>query len=197
MLTLGWSDFAKRNHLRSSGHSYTSLSYAEVVERVLKNWSQAIPGTGETTLERKVLVPVDPQGFFCPPRVPLVPGMQVQAEIRFRQEGEDPFVLTYVTEDEARRLQVFQEVSAKQVNVVCYNAEALLENGGSRSTDCDWEIVCLLASSGESQPMEPLTMARNFLEKTGGTKSIYTAEQFAESIYYWSTQRGISVRLRE
>ncbi len=35
-------------------------------------------------------------------------------------------------------------------------------------------------------PMHPLTMARNYLVKKGGTKGRYTAAQFAEAIWYWS-----------
>ena len=41
--------------------------------------------------------------------------------------------------------------------------------------------------------MPPVTMARNMLEKEGGTKSVYTAEEFAEAIYYWSQR----IRIKE
>ena len=34
--------------------------------------------------------------------------------------------------------------------------------------------------------MDPVTMARNFLEKPGGTFAPYTAQQFAEAIWFWS-----------
>jgi hypothetical protein len=90
------------------------------------------------------------------------------------------------------------EVPAKRVDVVCYSAEALLENNGTRThLDCNWEIVCLLASTGEKEPMLPLAMARNYLEMPGGTKGEYTAKEFAEAIYYWSSKRGVKVRLEE
>jgi hypothetical protein len=35
--------------------------------------------------------------------------------------------------------------------------------------------------------MDPMTMARNFLVLEGGTKGDFTAQQFAESIVFWST----------
>lgn len=193
-ITLGWSNFGLKNNARNSGNSYSDLSPDKIIERVLDNWNKAVPGSGETTLERKILVPVDPEGFFCPPRALLIPGMEVKAEVKLRQQGEDPSVETYVTEEEARRHNALVEIPAKRVDVVCYSAEALLENNGERSTDCDWEIVCLLASQ-DKEPMLPLAMARNYLEKPGGTKGEYSAKEFAEAIYYWSSQRGIKVRL--
>jgi hypothetical protein len=45
--------------------------------------------------------------------------------------------------------------------------------------------------------MNPLAMARNFLEKPGGTKTFYSSKCFAESVYYWSCNKGIAVKLGE
>lgn len=194
-VTLGWSDFAIKNNSRSSGNSYSELSLDEITQLVLSNWHKATPGQGEVDLTRKILVPVDPSGFFCPPRAKLVVGMDVKCQIKTRQDGEDPFLETFVDEQEAIRHNALILDPAKRVDVVCYSAEALLDNNGSRTTSCDWEIVCLLASSGNIEPMLSLTMARNFLEMPGGTKSEYSAKEFAESIYYWSTKKGIKVKL--
>jgi hypothetical protein len=41
--------------------------------------------------------------------------------------------------------------------------------------------------------MHPLAMARNQLEKPGGTKGEYTAQQYAEAIWFHS-QKGIRIR---
>lgn len=195
-VTVDWSEFALKNNSRSSGNSYTELPLEDVVITVLDNWKHAKPGSGETGLDRKVLVPVPPRGFFCPPRARVVADLPLKAEVKFRQEGEDPYIETYAEEADARRLGVLEIIPAQRVEIVCYSAAALLENGGKRTTDAKWEIVCLLATTGEKEPMTPLTMARNFLEKTGGTKSVYTAQEFAESVYYWSSQRGVRVKLQ-
>jgi hypothetical protein len=69
-----------------------------------------------------------------------------------------------------------------------------LENGGTRTTDDEWEIVCLLASENEKEPMPPLTMARNYLAMAGGTKSVYTADEFAQAIWHHSTKGRVKVR---
>ena len=196
-MKLGWSNFALKNNARNSGNSYTTLSLRDVVDLVVANWSKAVPGQGETTLDRKILVPVPPEGFFCPPCANLVEGMELKSEAKFRQVGEDPYVETYVDEVEARRCDALLEVPASRVDVVCYSADALLENNGTRTyLDCDWEIVCLLASTGQKEPMLPLAMARNYLEMPGGTKGEYTAQEFAEAIYYWASKRGVKVRLQ-
>lgn len=193
--TLGWTNFALTNSTKAKGNSYTTLSNEEVVERVLAHWDRRTPGDGEgDCLDRKVLVPVDPEGFFLPPVAKLVMGMPVHAEVVKRQDHEDPFVQTFVAPQDAAKFGAEVEVPADFVQIVCYSHEALSENNEKPDTDCDWEIVCLLCSKGyKSEPMLPLAMARNMLEKPGGTKGVYTAQQFAEAIWYWS-QKGIRIR---
>jgi len=199
--TIGWSQFAIGRHTATSGNSYftTKLStaddHAEVILRVKDKWPLRKPGDGEgDCLDRKILVPVPPEHFYCPPRAKLVMGMPVQAEVVQRQEGEEPFVEKFVTPEDAEKFGAIVEIPAAFVDVVLYSAEALLENDGERSTDCDWEIVALLCSKDcKSEPMSPLTLARNFLEKPGGTKGDYTSQEFAEAIWYWA-KKGVKIR---
>jgi hypothetical protein len=77
-------------------------------------------------------------------------------------------------------------VPCKFAKVVLYSANELLKNDGERSSDADWEIVCIIASDVENEPMHPLAMARNQLEMPGGTPRSYTAEEYAQAIWYWS-----------
>lgn len=75
---------------------------------------------------------------------------------------------------------------AKHVSIVLYRADVLAENN-ERETDAEWEIVCIKArTSDEEEPMDPYTMARNFLHLKGGTKGDFSAEDFAKSILYWN-----------
>jgi hypothetical protein len=194
--TIGWSDFAKKQHTPESGNSFTTLDALSVVGLVLLCWDARVPGAGEKDLSRKVLVPLPEYTYeyFRCPRVELTPDLPLKARVAQRQEGEDYYVETYVDGDEADRLGIELKYSpVTSVNVVCYSKEALLDNGGTRSTNCDWEIVCLLASGRKNEKMEPLTMARNYLEKPGGTFTDYTAREFAEAIYEHSTNRGVRV----
>ena len=200
-ITVGWSNFALKRHKPGAGYSYSNLVYGgkqirdEVCSLVMDNWKDAVPGDGETTLDRKVLVPVPPEGFFCPDRARIVKGMTIQAEITTRQDGEDPYVETFVYEGIAVLNRALIVTPAVRVKIVCYSADALLENNGERTTVDDWEIVSLNCDDGkESPPMPPLTMARNMLEKPGGTKSEYTAQEFADAVWWHSTQKTLRVK---
>ncbi len=189
---IGLSEFCRNYNDPKSGNSYTTLSDKELIACVEKNWDKRTPGTGETGIDRKVLVPVSGENFYCPPRIALTKDLPLKARVKYRQEGEDPYIEIYVTFEDAKKYG-YKDIPAVACNVVCYSAEALQENNGTRSTDCEWEIITILAqNSVELEPMLPLTMARNFLEKTGGTKSVYSAKEFAEAIYYHSN-RGVRV----
>jgi hypothetical protein len=190
--TVGWSDFALKFSAEGTGNSYMKHSPETVAELVREHWDTQIPGDGETDCSRKMLVIVPADNFFLPPKVELVEGLPVQAEVVKRQAHEDPYIETFVTPEDAAKFG-FIETPAVGVKIVLYSAEALSENDGERTTDCDWEIVCVLCDSGEQEPMAPLTMARNMLEKEGGTKSTYTAQEFAEAIYR-NSNRGVRVR---
>lgn len=192
--TIGWTNFARKQHTAASGNSYTDLSEDRVVQLVQENWDRRIPGSGEQTADRKALVPVPVEGFHCPPRAKLVDGLPVRAEVVRRQDGEEPYVETFVTLDDARRFNALEERNPGTVNIVVYSADALTENDGERDTNCDWEIVCVLCEEQGVAPMPPLVMARNFLEEAGGTKTDYTAREFAEAIWYNSTRKGVKVR---
>lgn len=191
--TIGWSDFAKGRNRKGTGYSYSILLDWEITKLVEYAWDKRQPGHGESDTSRKVVVPVGTHGcmgepWFYSPYVLLTEGMDaVQAKVMRRQPGEDIFVRNYISSFDANTFGLaLMPEPAKFVSIVCYSAEALLENNGTRSTDCEWEIVTIIASPVEREPMSPLTMARNQLEKAGGTKGTYTAEQYAESIYYWS-----------
>ncbi len=104
-------------------------------------------------------------------------GLDFHTKATRRQPGEDLYLSTTVFGDPS---------VTSDVGVVLYSKATLLENEGNLTApDNDWEIVALIKLN---EPMHPLTMARNFLEKSGGTKSVYTAEEFAQAIYFWSNK---------
>lgn len=195
MHTLGVTNFAFAHSTRDMGQSYSTLEWDEVIELVLKNWDKAKPGSGESDCSRKVLVPVPSEGFFCPVKAKIVMGMPVHAEVTRRQEHEDPFVDKFVMMQDAIDHDALIDEPAKTVDVVCFSRESLSENDEKPSTDCDWEIVTILATAQDKQePMAPLVMARNYLEKPGGTFTDYSAKAFAESIWFHSTKGTIRVK---
>lgn len=57
----------------------------------------------------------------------------------------------------------------------------------------EWELISINARpTVEEVPMHPLAMARNFLDKAGGTPASYTSKEFAEAIWYWSQRTMVA-----
>lgn len=199
-VSIGISGFAKKNSCEGTGNSFSTLPDHELIQLTQDHWRERIPGNGEgNSLDRKVLVPINPiitkdgkPCFFCAPRMLLQKNMPIRAKVVSRQEGEDLYVETFIETNDAIALG-FQYTPATNINIVCYSAEALLENGGTRSTDCDFEIVTILCSNGEQETMSSLTMARNMLEMPGGTKGEYSAMEFAQAIYK-NSRTGVKVK---
>ena len=182
-LPLGWSGFAAARHVPDGKHTWFAGPAAALLDRVRAGWPQRRPGAGRADLTQVVIVPVDPAGFVSS-TVRVDETTTLHAVYDRRQAHEEGFVrVTASGEREAVRY----------ASVVLYSADTLLENGGARSGDFAWEVVCLLAGPTADEPMDPLTMARNMLEKPGGTYCAYTAEEFAEAIWYWAGRASAHV----
>jgi len=176
---IGWSDFAiKQNKKRH--HSHFKGSHKQLLELVRKHWRKRKPGQGRTDTKQVVVVPIiEPNlhKLFGCPYGNIETATHLKAKVTRRRPYEDPYIEVH---GRGKSLPV------KFAKVVLYSADTLLENDGERSGDYDWEIVAILAGPIDKEPMSPLTMARNFLQATGGTYAPYTAWDFAYSIYYWS-----------
>ena len=206
--TIAWSDFARQRHRKGTSYSYFVGEESELINLIKIYWNKRVPGQGEQDLSRKVVVPLLPSKelsnflaedlskMFRGSSAKIKKGMKIKASVGQRQEGEDLFIATRLKKSWYRKL--LEKLTGNDgmespqfVSVVLYSREALLENDGEVSSDAEWEIVAIICSDVEKEPMRPLTMARNMLQKAGGTKSTYTAEEFAESIYYWSQRVSI------
>jgi Protein of unknown function (DUF3228) len=181
--TIGWSDFALGRYKPGTSHAYYTGSNEALLDLVQRYWDDRYPGAGREDLSKVVIVPLPPEGFVCG-TVQVDETSELSAELVRRQPHEEPYL--QVKARGPREAATF-------AGVVLYSADTLLENDGKRSGDCAWEIVCVLASPVRDEPIDPLTMARNMLEKPGGTYCDYTAQQFAESIWYWSRRAGVEV----
>lgn len=179
--SVAWSDFARARYRPGRGYSYFTGDEDELVARVREHWDRRVPGHGREDLEQVVLVPLPPERFVCG-TVRVGPETPLTATLRRRQAHEDGYIhVAAPGPGEA----------ARHAAVVLYSAATLLENGGRRSSEADWEIVSVQASPVADEPMRPLTMARNLLAKPGGTPARYTAEQFAAAIWYWAARCSV------
>ena len=176
MLTIAWNDFARERYLAAGSHTWFDGGEAALIDLVRAHWPDRRSGAGRDDLDQVVVVPVPPDRFHGT-TVLVSEETPLHANLDRRRSFEDSFIdITADAEPEP----------VAYAAVVLYSAAALEENDGRRSSDADWEVVCLLAAAVPEEPMDPVTMARNFLEKPGGTFAPYTAQQFAEAIDYWS-----------
>ena len=183
-LKLGWSDFARGRYARGGSHTWFAGGEHELLERVRAGWPRRRPGQGRDDLSQVVVVPVAAAGFVCS-TVLVEEDTPLTAELVRRQPHEEPYI---------RVLADGPREAAAHASVVLYSAATLEENGGARSGEFDWEVVALVAGPVADEPMDPLTMARNMLARPGGTPCAYTAEQFAEAVWYWSCRAAARPR---
>jgi hypothetical protein len=174
--SLAWSDFARARHVSGGKHTWFDGDETELLALVRRHWPERTPGAGRQDLDHVVVVPVPPAGFHAT-TVLVDEATPLAATLDRRRPHEDPFI---------RVTARAEAPPPRWAGVVLYSAAALTENEGERSSEADWEVVCLLAGERADEPMDPVTMARNFLEQPGGTFAPYTARQFAEAIWYWS-----------
>ncbi len=167
---IGTSNFVKRQTPESRFTHYKG-TWGELEDLTLKHFAQNKPSPSKIGV---TLVPVPADGFFM--KGPFTVDSQLEAKFAPRAEGEDP-VLQIINHDE--------KIPCNFVDIVLYRHDVLAEDD-DRSTDAEWEIVSINGKqSNEEQPIPPVTMARNFLHKKGGTQVNYTAKEFAESIWHY------------
>ncbi len=75
---------------------------------------------------------------------------------------------------------------AGAVELILYHHDILYENN-ENTTDAEWELISInaLPMGIESMPMGPITMMRNQLELSGGTKAYYSSDEWANSVAFW------------
>ena len=182
MPTLAWSDFARERYLAAGRHTWFDGDAAALIDLVRAHWPDRRPGAGRQDLDQVVVVPV-PAARFHGTTVLVDERTPLHARLDRRRPAEEPYI--DITANAAPE-------PVAHAAVVLYSAAALEQNDGRRSSDADWEVVCLLAAAVPEEPMDPVTMARNFLRQPGGTFAPYTAQQFAEAIDYWSRRAHCS-----
>jgi hypothetical protein len=179
--TLALGEFAEKRHRPGTGCAYFTGSKQELLQLVEKGWDGRQPGTGRTNLEEVVTVSV-PADKFMTTVVPVDQDTELSAGFARRRSHEEGYI----------RVSAKGEAQPAQfAKVVLYSADTLGKNN-ERSIDTDWEIVSLIASPVENEPMDPVTMMRNMRGKPGGTPVEYSADQLLDAIEFWSKHTKLS-----
>jgi len=169
------SEFVKRQ-TSLSGYSHFDGSWELLEELVEYIWIYFPQNIRPGYREGVVLVDVPPLKFYSS-IIEINEKSKLTVDYAPRLPGEDPFI---------RVAAKGKKQPAKYVSIVLYRHDVLAEDN-DRSSDAEWEIIAIKARVSEKEePMDPYTMARNFLHMKGGTKGNFTVQQFAESIVYWS-----------
>lgn len=180
------SKFARERHTPEGPRDHFSGTWEELIQLVEKNFENAVEGYRPGVCR----VPVTPEGFFCS-TIEAKDAPELIAVFEARREGELPFLQVRTTGAKS---------PAHAVEVILYRHD-VLEEGGERTSDAEWEVVSIQARlSDEPEPMHPMTMARNFLKGIdpnhpageGGSAGTYTAEDFARAVVYWSARVKVS-----
>ena len=115
--------------------------------------------------------------FICP-FVKIDGTTKLKAEMVRRRPQEDPYI-------QIRALNG-NPLKTGSVDLILYRHDVLLETS-EESTDAEWELISFHATPEEidNLPMGSVTMMRNQLQLTGGTKAFYESEKWAESVKFW------------
>ena len=115
--------------------------------------------------------------FICP-IVKINENIQLRAQIVRRRDKESPYI-------QIRALNGSPLVTGN-VDLILYHHDILNETN-EQTTDADWELISFNATPEgiKDMPMGPVTMMRNQLQCTGGTKGYYDAEMWAKSVKFW------------
>lgn len=175
-MKIGWSNFAAGRHVEGGGYSYFKGTDDCLFQEIEDAWDTRENGSGDACITEVCVVTLPVDEFYCPV-VAIEDITSLDAQITKRRKGEESHIEVRAN-GQCRR--------ARTVKVVLYSAKALEAEGEERSGDYDWEIISIMASPVEDEPMHPLTMARNQLGKAGGSQREYTSEEWAKAVWYWS-----------
>jgi len=178
-MKIGWSQFALDRHKPNNGFSWFDGTDEELFNEINKNWHKRDKGAGDRSIDQVCLVPCSPEKFISA-TIHVNDVKKLESFILSRREGENSFVKTYAKGS---------TIPVKFVKIVLYSKDELSKDtldGKGYISPYDWEIVCIIASDIENEPMHPLAMARNQLEKSGGNPCKYTSEEWANAVWYWS-----------
>jgi len=127
-----------------------------------------------------ILVQVAPKlihHFICP-FVKITNETKLSATMLQRRPEEAPYI----------QIRALNGTLLKtgSVDLILYRHDVLAETDEQTSA-ADWELISFHAipEGVDDMPMGPVTMMRNQLQLTGGTKAYYKSDDWVESVKFW------------
>ena len=176
--TVSVNDFVHRQS-KDSGKSYViDLSFKEIAQHAQ---NQLVSGNFKAGYrDGVVIVQVDKKlthHFICP-FVKITNETKLNATLVRRRPEETPYI-------QIRALNG-TPLKTGSVDLILYRHDVLAETN-EQTSDADWELISFHAipEGVHDMPMGPVTMMRNQLQLTGGTKAYYESDDWAESVKFW------------
>ena len=176
-ITVGVNDFVRRQ-VKGTGKTYSSMSYQEISEYAENelngnNFEEGYRDGVVIIKVKKGLV----EKFHCP-FTKIVSNTKLKAVVTKRQPVEENYI-------QIRALNG-NPLDVGSAQIILYRKDVLAETDDN-CTDKDWELIAFHAVPKfvDKMPMGPVTMMRNQLELSGGTKACYSSEEWAQSVNFW------------
>ena len=165
--------------IKGSGKTYVEgLSFEKIAQHAQEQLTNGNykPGYKEGVILVQVNKTLNPH-FTCP-FVKITEKTKLKATVVRRRPQEEPYI-------QMRALNG-TPLKTGSVDLILYHHDVLAETN-EESTDADFELISFHAIPDgiEKMPMGPVTMMRNQLQLTGGTKAYYESEKWAESVKFW------------
>jgi len=176
--TVSVNDFVCRQ-TKDSMKSYTkNLSFDEIA--IHAQCQLACGNFKQGYREGVVIVQVDKKlthHFICP-FVKITNETKLNATLVRRRPEETPYI-------QIRALNG-TPLKTGSVDLILYRHDVLAETN-EQTSDADWELISFHAipEGVHDMPMGPVTMMRNQLQLTGGTKAHYESDDWAKSVKFW------------
>jgi len=175
--TVGVNDFVRRQ-TKGNGKTYSSMTYQEIAEYAENEFN----GNNYEEGYRKGVVVIKVKKelvnkFHCP-FTKIVSNTKLKAIVTKRQPIEENYI-------QIRALNG-DPLDVGSAQIILYHNDVLAETN-DQCTDKDWELIAFHAIPKfiDKMPMGPITMMRNQLELSGGTKAYYESEEWAKSVNFW------------
>lgn len=179
MVKIICSDLVKRQVKGSAFSHSIKHTFEEIADLTTKSFLEGNFRKGFR--DGVFLVSIDPDGFVSG-IANIKDSKNILVKHGYRNPNEESYI--QICSDGSR-------LSAKRVDVVIYSRDALLEGKENTDLSADYEIVSINVSPEKEVPMDPYTMTRNQLCLTGGTKTEYPSEKWAEAVYFWNNHTKV------
>ena len=176
-LNVGINTFVRRQ-IEGSGKTYSSLTFKEIAKHAESQLNKNEYKAGYR--DGVLLIPVTNKyiEFFTCPIIKINDKTKLFSEIKRRRPNEESYISTKALNGTPLKLS--------GVDLILYRNDVLKETN-QNSTNLDWELIAFhgIPEGIKDLPMGPITMMRNQLQLPGGTKALYTSEEWAHSTNFW------------